>query len=143
VAENMSREDRRLTLEELKREAARAWRELRHGSIVWLVGELGAGKTAFAKGVLEAAGAAEARSPTFSLINEYLTPEGPVFHADCYRLRDPAEAVDLDFPDIERKARLLLIEWPEKGGHFVPPATVTLRFSHCDDPERRLMEQLP
>jgi tRNA threonylcarbamoyladenosine biosynthesis protein TsaE len=103
---------------------------------------LGTGKTTFVKALAEAAGAEPARSPTFSLVHEYLGSSGRIFHADCYRLKTPDEAMDLDFPEILRSARLLLIEWPERAGSLAPRADVELLFSHADDPEIRTIERV-
>jgi tRNA threonylcarbamoyladenosine biosynthesis protein TsaE len=108
---------------------------------MWLTGDLGTGKTTFVQALAEAAKAAHARSPTFALVHEYDSPDGVIFHVDCYRLRGPDEALDLDFPEILRSARLLLIEWPERAGHFAPPADVWLAFSHTGDPTRRQLER--
>ncbi len=136
------RERRSVSIEELEAEAARLWRELPPGSVVWLSGELGSGKTTFVQAVTRAAGAESARSPTFSLVHQYSSPDGPIVHADCYRLRDPAEALDLDFPGLERDARLLLVEWPERAGAYAPPPALRLRFAHSEDHERRVLERI-
>lgn len=118
------------------------WRELAPGAVVWLSGELGSGKTTFVQDVVRAAGAESATSPTFALVHEYTAPEGVIAHVDCYRLRDPIEARDLGLRDLERTARALLIEWPERGGAYVPPPHVHLRFRHVDDPDRRGVERV-
>ena len=112
------------------------------GSVIWLTGDLGTGKTAFVQALAEAAGADAARSPTFSLVHEYETPDGLIFHVDCYRLQTPDEALDLDFPEMLKLARLILIEWPSRAGHLAPPADIALTFSHCDDPVLRMMERV-
>ena len=132
----------RVTLADLERVAARLWAELTPGAVVWLSGDLGAGKTAFAQALARAAGAEPARSPTFALVHEYLAPEGLIVHADCYRLREPAEAIDLDFRGLIRDARLLLIEWPEKAGSFAPAPDAHLHFAHAEEPEQRLLERV-
>lgn len=123
-------------------EAARLWHELSPGSVVWLSGELGSGKTTLVQAVARAAGAEPARSPTFSLVHYYTSPDGVIVHADCYRLRDPAEALDLDFPGLERDARLLLVEWPERAGGYAPKPDLRLRFAHTDDHDRRILERI-
>lgn len=136
-------ERRLVLLEDLKSEAATVWRELSPGSIVWLSGDLGTGKTSFVQALARAAGTGPARSPSYALVHEYLTPEGPLVHADCYRLRSPDEALDLDFPELSRRARLLVIEWPENAGRHAPAPDLHLAFTHTDDPTRRLLERLP
>jgi len=134
--------DSALSLAGLERSAAGLWAELAAGSVVWLTGDLGAGKTAFAQALARAAGAEPARSPTFALVNEYLSPEGLIVHADCYRLREPAEAIDLDFPGLLAEARLLLIEWPERAGDFAPVPDAHLDFRHTSDPDLRELVRL-
>lgn len=131
-----------VTLDELRSMAQQVWSDLAPGSVVWLSGDLGAGKTTFAQAVTEAAEAERATSPTFALVHEYRSPHGMVAHADCYRLREPVEALDLDLLRLAHDARLLLVEWPERAGRFAPPPDLHLKFSHADDPDRRLVERL-
>lgn len=122
--------------------AGALWRELSVGAVVWLTGDLGTGKTTFAQAMCRAGGAEPARSPTFALVHEYASAEGPIFHADCYRLREHDEAVDLDLPGLLADARLLLIEWPERAGAFAPAPDAHLHFAHGADPDRRLVERV-
>lgn len=135
-------EKRVVTLEELSVVSSLLWNDLPDGSVVWLAGDLGAGKTTFVQTLVQAAGAGEARSPTFSLVHEYEAADGLIVHVDCYRLRTPDEALDLDFPELLRRAKLLLIEWPSRAGYLAPHADISLVFSHCDDPAVRQMERL-
>lgn len=134
--------DRDLTLEELEHEAEMAWRALAPHGVIWLSGELGAGKTAFVQAVARAAHAQPARSPTYALVHEYASPAGPVIHVDCYRLRTPEEALDLDLGELRRRARLLLIEWPERAGRYAPEPDLHLRLHHVPDPHRRRLERI-
>jgi len=107
------------------------------GAVIWLTGDLGAGKTTFARGLLQGLGAAgEVSSPSYGLVHRYETPQGSAFHVDCYRLRHPDEARDLDWETLGA-GRALIIEWPERGGAWVPPPTRTVDLSHVDDPRRR------
>ena len=80
-------EKRLVSLEDMSVESSSLWNEMPDGSVVWLTGDLGAGKTTFVQALVEAAGAGAARSPTFSLVHEYEAPDGLIFHVDCYRLR--------------------------------------------------------
>jgi len=132
----------RVTLDGLNAAALSLWQELAPGSVVWLTGELGAGKTTLVQAVTAAAGAERARSPSFALVHEYRSPHGVVVHADCYRLREPEEAIDLDFDGLVRQARLLLVEWPEKAGPYAPRPDAHVRLAHADDPEHRLLERV-
>jgi tRNA threonylcarbamoyladenosine biosynthesis protein TsaE len=132
-----------VSLDDLAVEAAVVWRTAPPHAVVWLCGELGAGKTTFVQAVSRAAGAAPARSPTYALVHEYASPEGVIVHVDCYRLKHPDEALDLDFRGLERRARLLLIEWPERAGRHAPPPDVRIALAHATTPDRRLLERTP
>jgi tRNA threonylcarbamoyladenosine biosynthesis protein TsaE len=107
--------------------AARMAQALPPGSqplVVYLHGDLGAGKTTLARGMLRALGETGAvRSPTYGLLAEYTPPAGRVLHLDLYRLRDPEELAALGLADYLPGSRLWLIEWPELGaGQGLPPA---------------------
>lgn len=134
--------EREVSLAELEQEAAVAWRALPPHGVVWLTGDLGTGKTTFVQALARAAAARPARSPTYAFVHEYASPAGPLFHVDCYRLRSPDEAVDLDLPTLQRTARVLLIEWPERAGAYAPPPDLHLRLTHVRDPARRGLERV-
>lgn len=120
--------------------AADAWRRLPHGAVIWLSGDLGAGKTTFVQALTRVASAEPARSPTYALVHEYASPEGAIVHVDCYRIATPADARDLDLDAVRRRARLLVIEWPERAGAFAPEPDLHVRLSHVSDPGRRRVE---
>jgi tRNA threonylcarbamoyladenosine biosynthesis protein TsaE len=132
----------RVSLADLPSHAKTVWRELPRRSVVWLTGDLGAGKTAFVTALTRAAGAVAARSPTYALIHEYPTLDGLIAHVDCYRLSSPEEALDLDLLELAAGARLTLIEWPERAGGFAPRPDLHLRFSHVEDADCRLLERI-
>ena len=87
--------------------------ELKH-AILLLEGNLGAGKTTFTQVLLKALGSRdEVSSPTYSIVNEYDTPKGKVFHFDLYRLKNVDEAYDFGIEEYLDNAYLSIIEWPE------------------------------
>jgi tRNA threonylcarbamoyladenosine biosynthesis protein TsaE len=132
-----------LTEPELRRRGEEIGRILPPKSIVLLEGELGAGKTSLAQALAHGLGVAvNATSPTYALVHQYQGRRGPVFHLDCYRLRHPDEAADLDWETLLTQGDAVLIEWPEKAGSYVPAATLRLRLSHVSESEdlRRLEE---
>jgi len=97
---------------------ARLAKILGPGDCIALSGDLGAGKTTFARGVLQALGLdGEAPSPTFAIVQPYEPPETriAIWHVDCYRLDDPSEAGELGLDEARRDAAML-IEWPERLG---------------------------
>jgi tRNA threonylcarbamoyladenosine biosynthesis protein TsaE len=132
---------RTLTEPELVAEAEALGRRLAPGSGVWLEGDLGAGKTTVAKALARGLGVVEDdTSPTYALVHHYHGRRGPVFHLDCYRLRSPDEAADLDWETLIAQGDALLVEWPERAGAWVPPATVRLSLAHRPaDPDRRAL----
>jgi tRNA threonylcarbamoyladenosine biosynthesis protein TsaE len=103
---------------------------LRAGDTVLLSGELGAGKTAFVRGLAEGLGipAAAVSSPTFTLIQDYRGGRLPLFHADLYRLDDPREIDDLGLEEIAADG-VLAIEWAEKLPRR-PSAVVEVSITH-------------
>jgi tRNA threonylcarbamoyladenosine biosynthesis protein TsaE len=101
--------------------------------VVTLSGELGAGKSTFARGVLRALGATgPIKSPSYTLLETYELPAVHAVHLDLYRLVDPAELEHLGLADYHRPGFLWLVEWPEKGAGHLPAADLELRFSIAD-----------
>ena len=98
--------------------------------VVYLTGELGAGKTTFARGFLGALGVAGAvRSPTYTLLELHQLEAVTALHIDLYRLHDAAELDSLGLREWARPKTLWLIEWPERGGGRLPPPDLTLTFT--------------
>jgi tRNA threonylcarbamoyladenosine biosynthesis protein TsaE len=134
---------RPLTLAELETEGETVGRSLPAGAVVTLEGQLGAGKTTFVQAIARGLGVGVgATSPTYALVHRYRGRRGPVFHLDCYRLRSPDEAADLDWEGLLRDGDAVLIEWPERAGAWVPAPTRRFRLHHLADPERRGLETL-
>lgn len=128
---------------ELTAEAERLGTGLAPRAIVALEGELGSGKTTFARGLVLGLGGLEAAtSPTYALVHRYHGRRGPVFHVDCYRLRHPDEAQGLDWEALLEEADALIVEWPERAGSWMPRATHRFRFHHLPDESRRGLETL-
>lgn len=95
----------------------------RAGGVIYLQGSLGAGKTTLARGLLRAAGVeGTLRSPTYTLMEPYETQGRAFLHLDLYRLADPAEVDFLGLFDYPPEQTLWLVEWPEKGAGYLPPA---------------------
>lgn len=105
---------------------------LRDGGVVHLRGDLGAGKTTFARALLRALGVGQrVKSPTYSLIESYQVAERVLHHLDLYRIADPGELEWLGLPDLADPAALLLIEWPERGGAALPPPDLIVQLDHA------------
>ena len=109
--------------------AARLAPHLRPGDVVFLAGGLGAGKTAFARGVLRALGIAEeAPSPTFNLVLTYDAPVGTIWHFDLYRLAAPEEIHELGVEDALAEG-VALIEWPDRLGPLAPAERLEIELT--------------
>ncbi len=134
---------RELALEELTAEGERLGRSLPSQSVLTFEGELGAGKTTFVQAIARGLGVAgPATSPTYALVHHYQGRRGPVYHLDCYRLRSPDEAADLDWEGLLRDGDAVLIEWPERVGSWLPEPTRRFRLHHVPDADRRGLEAL-
>lgn len=123
-------------------ETAHAARELAAtltaGSVVLLFGDLGAGKTAFVRGLADGLGigADQVTSPTFTLVQEYRGGRLPIVHVDLYRLNDPREIDELGLEELGADA-VLAIEWAEKMP-APPSGAVEVRIRHRQGDERTI-----
>jgi len=100
-------------------------------TVVYLSGELGAGKTTCARGLLRGLGVTGiVRSPTYTLVEIYAANRIQCIHVDLYRLRGPEDLEDLGLRDYLAPGNLILIEWPERGGSSLPPADLCLSLSY-------------
>jgi tRNA threonylcarbamoyladenosine biosynthesis protein TsaE len=134
---------RRLTQAELETEGEALGRRLAPGEVLTFEGDLGAGKTTFIKAVTRGLGVTRpATSPTYALVHRYQGSRGPVFHLDCFRLRSPEEAADLDWEGLLAEGDAILVEWPERAGDWIPTPSRRFRLSHLPEAELRCLESL-
>ena len=114
----------------------------RPGDVLCLWGDLGAGKTVFAKGFGRGLGIADTiSSPTFVLMGEY-AGRLPLFHIDLYRLASAEEALDGGLLDDRQATGVVLIEWPDRLGGSLPPARLDVRIDGTDGPRRIELEAI-
>ena len=120
-------------------------RELPARGVVLLIGNLGAGKTTLAKGIVQGLGAAppdEVSSPTFTLIHEY--GGGRVYHIDLYRLDEPREVATLGLDELFDREAVVLIEWGERFPQLMPAERIEIRLRAGENDEREIeVRQLP
>ncbi len=126
--------------------ARRVAASLGRGDAVGLIGEIGAGKTAFARALIQGrqreAGLEPETvpSPTFTLVQVYERPGPPVWHFDCYRLAAPEEAVELGL-DQALGEGVALVEWPERLGSFLPDRRLDIAIEiACGEARRARIE---
>jgi len=101
------------------------------GGVVFLRGELGAGKTTFARALLHALGVGErVKSPTYSLLERYAMNGHEAFHLDLYRIADAGELEWLGLDELDAPETLVLVEWPERGGGALPAPDLEVALEH-------------
>jgi len=114
-------------------------RELPKSAVVLLIGNLGAGKTTLAKGIISGLGAAEPEevtSPTFTLIHEY--GGGRVFHVDLYRLDTAAQVATLGLEEVFDRQAVVLIEWGEKFPDLFPAERIEIHLRPFSESGRQV-----
>ncbi len=121
-------------------EETRSWAEgyartLRQGDVVLLEGEMGAGKTVIAQGIARGLGVREeVTSPTYAYVNEY----GGLFHFDCYRVADEAQAYALGLADYFERGGICLVEWGENIRSLLPAGAKTVRIAGSGEGVREI-----
>lgn len=113
---------------------------LLHSRLVCFDAPMGAGKTTFIKSLCAAMGTDpdEVNSPTFSIINEYPSAEGTIFHFDFYRVKTPQEALDFGLYDYLDSGSWCLMEWPELVADLLPDNCQTIKIEVIDKNTRRI-----
>lgn len=115
-------------------------KNLKIGDIICLIGDLGAGKTHFVKGIASYFGVREeeVHSPTFTLINEYKGTI-PIYHFDCYRLDNEQEALEIGTEEYLYGDGISIVEWPQKIGNLIPNYAVWITIKHIAEAEREII----
>ena len=119
--------------------AAQLAKELRSGDVLAFRGGLGAGKTAFVRGLAEGLGVTgEVASPTFSLVNEY-RGNPPLYHFDMYRISTMDDLYFTGFFDYLENGSILAIEWSENIADWLPDGVITISINRLGDEEREIL----
>lgn len=128
--------------EETQAIAAKFAKTLKGGELISLIGDLGAGKTTFTRGLVEAlGGTVRVKSPTFTVMNEYPVDFGAikrVGHIDFYRFTHSDELAALSLEDERRADTVIIAEWPDVLGTELVKADVTITLSYVDEDERAI-----
>jgi len=118
-------------------------KSLEPGSVVALIGPLGAGKTTLSKSIAKGLGITETiTSPTFTIVCEYDSGRLPLYHFDVYRVSDPDELFEMGFDEYLHKKGVCLIEWADLIEDILPQNTITLKISYSEDGESRIIERI-
>ncbi len=106
-----------------------------------LIGDLGAGKTHFTKGLVHGTGCeSSVTSPTFPLLHEYLQGKVPIYHFDFYRINSVHELIDIGWEDYAESDGICVIEWADKFPEIIPKIAIWLQFNIKDNGSRIIQE---
>jgi tRNA threonylcarbamoyladenosine biosynthesis protein TsaE len=106
---------------------------LKPGLVIFLEGDLGAGKTTFARALIQALGyEGRVKSPTYTLVELYKVSNMCLYHFDFYRFNDPREWIDAGFRECFNAENICLVEWPEKAEGLLPTPDLTIKLGHAD-----------
>ncbi len=132
--------DAKFTLAEIKSAAAELWKEGQDKKAWAFHAGMGTGKTTFIHALCEELGVTSAiSSPTFAIINEYMSPvAGTIYHMDWYRLKNEEEAMNAGVEDSLNSKNLCLIEWPENAAGLLPDDTFHVYMEVLDQETRRI-----
>ena len=107
------------------------------GALIYLSGDLGAGKTTLSRGLLRGLGfSGRVKSPTYTLVELYVVSRLNLYHFDFYRFGEPEEWQEAGFRDLFNETNICLVEWPEKAGELLPPPDLWITLKPTTDQGR-------
>ena len=124
-------------LEELQTAAINILNEFPEERIFLFYGQMGAGKTTFINALCEQLGVLDhTSSPTFSIVNEYHSANGTLYHFDFYRLKNEIEALDMGYEEYFYSNNYCFVEWPEKIPNLLPHRNISITIDTIDNQQR-------
>lgn len=124
-------------LEELQTAAINILNEFPEERIFLFYGQMGAGKTTFINALCEQLGVLDhTSSPTFSIVNEYHSANGTLYHFDFYRLKNEIEALDMGYEEYFYSNNYCFVEWPEKIPNLLPHSNISITIDTIDNQQR-------
>ena len=114
---------------ELAKTIAKCCSKIKSPCVIYLIGDLGVGKTTFAQFFIRYFGFDKVKSPTYTLVETYQNDKADIHHFDCYRLTDPEELEYIGIRDYLKSNSLQLIEWPELGKGSIAKADISIKLS--------------
>ena len=132
------------TPEETEAFGAKLFQVLPDKCVIFLLGDLGAGKTTLVRGFMRAAGhTGTVKSPTYNIVEEYKLNKRLFFHFDLYRLVDPEELEWIGIADYLQEQSVCFIEWPEKGAGYLSSPDVILSMTTVEKGRKLVLEKFP
>jgi len=127
-------------IEEIREAAQQFVNHIGDHRVFAFYGEMGAGKTTFIKAICEELGVSDViTSPTFAIVNEYTSSDGPIYHFDFYRIKKLEEVYDMGFEDYFYSGALCFIEWPELIEEVLPEDAVKVCIKEEEDGTRAIL----
>jgi len=119
--------------QQFSQQLAQCAQNINHAIVVYLEGDLGAGKTTLARGFIQSFGFDRVKSPTYSLVESYQNDIINIHHFDCYRLSDPEELEYIGIREYSDPGHIQLIEWAELGKGIIAPADLSINITGEDN----------
>lgn len=126
-------------INDIPQAAATLWNQIKDAKVFAFTGQMGAGKTTFVKALCTEIGVNSAvSSPTFSIINEYQSPNGPVYHIDLYRCKNEEEVIRAGVEDCLYSGNTCFVEWPSIAEGILPEETIGISITETDNNTRQI-----
>jgi tRNA threonylcarbamoyladenosine biosynthesis protein TsaE len=128
------------SVNDIQKAAATIWNTIKDSKVVAFTGQMGAGKTTLIQAICQQLGVSgTVSSPTFSIINEYESAIGPIYHIDLYRCKNEEEAVRAGVEDCLYSGNTCFVEWPSIAEKIFPPDTTGITIKELDNNTRKII----